>query len=59
MSAVFPHYFFALVGGAYTTVAERVGWWCWTMDNASSNTDINNGARLIIWDLMCVSPSFS
>lgn len=49
---------FALVGGAFTTVTERVGLWYWTVDNVSSNANINNGARLIIlryslWDLMC------
>ena len=37
-----------LVGGAFTTIAERVGLWCWTLDNISSNANINNGARLII-----------
>ena len=44
-----------LVGGRWLDGSE-CGFWCWTVNDASSMANTNYGARLIIWDLMCVRP---
>lgn len=44
---------YALVGGAWNN-GVNAGLWYWNVNNASSNTSANIGARLIIWDLMCM-----
>lgn len=45
---------YALVGGMYWDTL-KCGLWYWNVNNASSNCNVNIGARLIIWDLMCMS----
>lgn len=45
---------FALVGGGFTE-SLLAGLWCWNCWSVSTGTNINIGARLIIWDLMCKS----
>lgn len=43
----------ALVGGSYA-LTLKAGLWSWNFDGTSSNAWANIGARLIIWDLMCL-----
>lgn len=45
---------YSLVGGMYWDTL-KCGLWYWNVNNASSNYNVNIGARLIIWDLMCMS----
>ena len=43
----------ALVGGQWND-GLKCGLWYWNIRNASSVANANIGARLIIWDLMCL-----
>lgn len=45
---------FALVGCGWNN-GSAGGLWCWSCWSVSTGTNINIGARLIIWDLMCKS----
>ena len=49
---------FALVGGGFTE-SSLAGLWCWSCWSVSTGTNINIGARLIIWELMCKSSTFT
>ena len=49
---------FALVGGMYWD-ALKCGLWYWALDQTSSYAYSNTGARLIIWELMCKSSTFT
>ena len=45
-----------LVGGRWID-EMKCGLWCFTFDDASSIANVSRGARLIIWDLMCLGHS--
>lgn len=49
---------FALVGGMYWD-ALKCGLWYWALNQTSSYAYSNTGARLIIWELMCKSSTFT
>lgn len=49
----FIAYVLALVGGNWNNTG-RAGLWYWWFNESSSNANANIGARLIIWDLMCL-----
>ena len=47
-----------LVGGRFAD-SLLAGLWFWSCWNVSSGTNTNIGARLIIWELMCKSSTFT
>lgn len=47
-----------LVGGGWNN-GSAGGLWCWNCWSVSTGTNINIGARLIIWELMCKSSTFT
>lgn len=49
---------FALVGGMYWDTLT-CGLWAWALDHTSSYVYSDTGARLIIWELMCKSSTFT
>ena len=49
---------YALVGGRFAD-SLLAGLWFWSCWNVSSGTNTNIGARLIIWELMCKSSTFT
>lgn len=49
---------FALVGGMYWDTLT-CGLWYWALDHTSSYVYSDTGARLIIWELMCKSSTFT
>ena len=49
---------FALVGGMYWDTLT-CGLWYWALNHTSSYVYSDTGARLIIWELMCKSSTFT